>query len=73
MKNLPPVFIFAYDELWNLQYQMNGFLKKLLDADYLQLPDFGLGMLNQSIGLETPRDKSGGTLFEDNTPKSITV
>ena len=26
-KNLPPVFIFAYDELWNLQYQMNGFLK----------------------------------------------
>ncbi len=73
-KNLPPVFIFAYDELWNLQYQMNSFLKKLLDTEYLQLPDFWAWNVKPGqSGWKPHRDKSGGTLFEDNTPKSITV
>ncbi len=72
--NLPPVFIFAYDELWCLQYQINNFMKKLLNEDYYQLPDFWAWNVRPGQAGWTPhRDKSGGTLYENNKPKSITV
>lgn len=71
---LPPVFSFAYNELWELRTQLRGILSHLLNDEYQQLPDFWAWKVTAGeAGWPPHRDKSTVALLPDNKPKSVTV
>jgi hypothetical protein len=74
VKGLPPVFSFVFDELWELNRQLNDFLKTSLHDDYAMMPDFWAWMVQPGeAGWQPHRDKGPGCLFPDRSPKSLTV
>jgi hypothetical protein len=71
---LPPVFIFIYDEPWKIQYQTKNIVKKLIDGNYKLLPDFWAWHVEQGeSGWKEHRDKGAKSMFDDNSPKSLTL
>lgn len=71
-----PPFAFIYDEFWVLFHKLHTVLGGLLGNDYKILPDFWVWRVNperDDRGWSPHRDKGRTALFEDGTPKSITV
>lgn len=71
----PPVFVFVYDEFWQLISRMAWLVGELLGGEPKRLPDIWAWHLEPALaetGWEPHRDKGCKTLFEDGSPKSIT-
>lgn len=71
---LPPVFSFVYDEFWMIGTQLRHMVSMALHEEYVMLPDFWAWRVAPGQAGWTPhRDKLSGSLYEDKTPKSVTV
>jgi hypothetical protein len=74
--DLPPVFIFMFDETWECFFRLHPVLASLLGADYRLLPDFWTWHVDpakQESGWKPHRDKGKVSLAEDGSPLSLTV
>lgn len=71
---LPPVFAFAYDELWHVSTQLRNLVSCSLNTEYAMLPDFWAWRVAPGqAGWRPHRDKVSGSLYPDRSPKSVTV
>lgn len=76
MLGLPPVFVFIYDEIWQLAYQLSSTISCLLGEEYWMLPDFWAWHIDPAqaeAGWRPHRDKGYRSLREDGTPSSLTA
>ena len=74
--DLPPPFAFVYDEFWRPFFRIHNLLKYILGHTYAMLPDFWVWHVSpekSESGWRPHRDKGHHALFEDGTPKSLTV
>jgi Phytanoyl-CoA dioxygenase (PhyH) len=72
----PPVFGFVYDEFWLVFAKLDRLIAGILDGPYSVLPDFWawhVDPANDDSGWAPHRDKGRRALFEDGSPKSLTV
>ena len=75
-KDLPPPFAFVYDEFWRPFHRLRNVLEQVFGHSYLMLPDFWVWHVSPAkaeSGWSPHRDKGRKALFEDGTPKSLTV
>lgn len=75
-KGIPLPFTFVYDEYWLLFTKLGEIIKALLGEGYLRLPDFWTWHVDpqkDQSGWKPHRDKGHRSLFEDGSPKAITV
>jgi len=73
---LPPVFVFLYDEIWQLAYQLSSTITCLLGEQYWMLPDFWAWYIDPAhneAGWRPHRDKGYQALRADGTPNSLTA
>ena len=73
---LPVPFSFMYDEFWCLFYRLNRILEGMLGPGFLRLPDFWTWIVRPDradSGWRPHRDKGHAALFDDRSPKSVTV
>lgn len=74
--NIEPVWCFIYDEFWLLTTKVDAYIKSVLGEKYHKLPDmwaWHIDPANDERGWQAHRDRDPGTLFDDGSPKSITV
>ncbi|MDE2420880.1 MAG: phytanoyl-CoA dioxygenase family protein [Gammaproteobacteria bacterium] len=74
--DLPPVFIFLYDEIWQLAYQLSSTISCLLGEQFWMLPDFWAWHINPAhaeAGWKPHRDKGYQSLYPDGSPSSLTA
>lgn len=72
----PPVFIFLYDEVWQLAYQLSSTISCLLGEQYWMLPDFWAWYIDPAhteAGWKPHRDKGYHSLRADGSPSSLTA
>ena len=73
---LPAPFAFIYDEFWHPFHRLQNVLERVFGHTYLMLPDFWVWHVSPAkseSGWSPHRDKGRVALFEDGTPKSLTV
>jgi Phytanoyl-CoA dioxygenase (PhyH) len=73
---LPPVFMFVYDETWQLAYQLSSTISCFLGEQYWMLPDFWAWCIDPAkaeAGWKPHRDKGHKSLRPDGTPSSLTA
>jgi hypothetical protein len=73
---LPPVFIFMFDETWACFFRLHPVLASLLGTEYRALPDFWTWHIDpakQESGWKPHRDKGQVALASDGSPLSLTV
>jgi hypothetical protein len=73
---MPLPFSFVYDEFWCLYLRLNKVIESLLGPGFMRLPDFWAWLvdpLKDESGWSPHRDKNYKALFEDGSPKSITI
>jgi hypothetical protein len=76
IQDVPPVFAFVYDEFWSLFHFLHPLVGQIIGQDYFRLPDFWAWHIDPKTsesGFKPHRDKGPRALFEDGTPKSLTV
>jgi Phytanoyl-CoA dioxygenase (PhyH) len=74
--DLPTPFAFVYDEFWHPFQRLRHVLEQVFGRPYLMLPDFWVWHVSPAkaeSGWSPHRDKGRMSLFEDGTPKSLTV
>lgn len=74
--SIPLAFCFVFDEFWKVFLKLHFAIEVVLGRDYLRLPDFWswrIDPVTEGRGWKPHRDKSGDVLFEDGSPKSISV
>jgi len=72
---VPPTFLFVFDEVWECFYSLNAMLSHFL-GDYRLLPDFWVWHVDPSheeAGWAPHRDKGRVSLGPDGRPLSLTV
>jgi hypothetical protein len=72
----PAVFGFVYDEFWLAFGKLDRLIAGILDGPYAALPDFWawhIDPASDDSGWAPHRDKGRHALFEDGSPKSLTV
>ncbi|MEQ8250005.1 MAG: phytanoyl-CoA dioxygenase family protein [Oceanibaculum nanhaiense] len=75
-KRIPPPFAYIYDEFWIVFYKLHGVFQTLLGPSYKVLPDFWVWHVDPKTaesGWQPHRDKGWLALFEDGSPKALTV
>jgi hypothetical protein len=73
---LPTPFSFIYDEFWCLYFRLNKLLAGVLGQGFLRLPDFWTWLVDpkrSQSGWRPHRDKDFRSLFDDRSPKSVTI
>ena len=73
---LPLPFAFVYDEFWCLYLRLNHVIESLIGPGFLRLPDFWAWLVDpqkDESGWSPHRDKNHKALFEDGSPKSVTI
>lgn len=74
--DIPPVFIFLFDEAWAAFYRQHHMIANFLGADYQMLPDFWAWHVDpkrDQAGWRPHRDKGHQALAADGSPLSLTV
>jgi hypothetical protein len=74
--DLPPPFLFMFDEAWNAFRALQPMLASLLGDDYWMLPDFWTWHVDPKAGesgWKPHRDKGAMSLAPDGSPLSLTV
>lgn len=74
--NIPPVFLFIFDEAWECFYRLHPVFEQLLGPDYKMLPDFWAWHVKpelQESGWKPHRDKGRRALAKDGSPLSVTM
>jgi hypothetical protein len=74
--DLSPLFAFLYDEFWYPFFKLRPLLGALLGGQYSLLPDFWILNVDPrkgEAGWRPHRDKGRRALFDDGSPKSVTV
>ena len=74
--DIPPAFIFLFDETWECFYSLHPMLKAFLGENYKILPDFWTWRLdpkNADAGWRPHRDKGRNALNANSDPVSLTV
>lgn len=75
-ENLPPPFLFLFDEPWACFYSLHGVMAGILGNDYRILPDFWLWHVDpkkRESGWPPHRDKGPMALARDGSPLSLTI
>lgn len=75
-RHVPEAFCFMYDEFWCLFYKLNKIIEALLGPEFARLPDFWAWKIDPNkseSGWAPHRDRGYKALFEDRSPKSVTV
>jgi hypothetical protein len=73
---LPVPFAFIYDEFWCLYFRLNKIIETVLGPGFVRLPDFWTWLIKpqqSETGWQPHRDRHYKALFEDRTPKAVTV
>jgi hypothetical protein len=73
---IPLPFAFVYDELWLAFQSLSRFLSTALGEDYRALPDFWVWHVKpneDSAGWGPHRDRVQPTIYDDNSPQTLTV
>lgn len=73
---IPLPFSYVYDEFWSLFLRVNKIIEKVLGPGFLRLPDFWTWRVDprrSESGWSPHRDKNYLSLFEDRSPKSMTI
>jgi len=74
--DIPPAFIFLFDEAWECFYALNPLLTAFLGAGYRILPDFWTWHIDPAAaesGWRPHRDKGRAALASDGSPLLLTV
>ncbi|MBI1180970.1 MAG: hypothetical protein GC201_10460 [Alphaproteobacteria bacterium] len=74
--DIPPAFIFLFDETWQCFYALDPMLRYFLGDGYKVLPDFWTWHVDPAAneaGWRPHRDKGRQALAADGTPVSLTV
>jgi hypothetical protein len=74
--DIPPAFIFLFDETWQCFFALDPMLKHFLGSGYRILPDFWTWHVDPEAdesGWRPHRDKGRKSLAADGTPLSLTV
>ena len=74
--NIPPTFIFLFDETWACFRSLDPVLSRILGPDYRMLPDFWTWHVDPQAGeagWRPHRDKGYRSLGPDRKPLSLTV
>jgi hypothetical protein len=74
--DIPPAFIFLFDEAWECFQTLNPLLTNLLGSGYQILPDFWAWHIDPAAGesgWRPHRDKGRAALAPDGSPLSLTV
>jgi len=74
--DMQPVWCFMYDEFWLLTIRIDAYIKSLLGERYHKLPDmwaWHIDPAKEERGWEAHKDRDFGTLWDDGSPKSISV
>ena len=74
--DIPPAFIFLFDETWECFFALDPMLRGFLGPGYRVLPDFWTWRLDPSradAGWRPHRDKGRVALTADGAPQSLTV
>lgn len=74
--DIPPPFLFLFDEPWECFYRLHPLFSRILGDGYRLLPDFWAWHVDpakQQSGWTPHRDKGGHSLAKDGTPLSLTV
>ena len=74
--DIPPAFIFLFDETWKCFYSLHPMLTHFLGKDYKVLPDFWTWHVDPAqneSGWRPHRDKGRNALGANNVPLSLTV
>jgi len=74
--DIPPAFIFLFDEAWECFFALDPMLRSFLGANYKILPDFWTWRLDPrraDAGWRPHRDKGRMALTADSGPASLTV
>jgi hypothetical protein len=74
--DIPPAFIFLFDETWECFFALDPMLRGLLGEGYKILPDFWTWRLDPAradAGWRPHRDKGHRALAPDRSPLSLTV
>jgi hypothetical protein len=74
--DIPPAFIFLFDEAWECFHALRPMLTHFLGEDYKVLPDFWTWHVDPQageVGWQPHRDKGKVSLSADGAPLSLTV
>lgn len=74
--DIPPAFIFLFDEVWECFQALRPVLAHFLGEDYKLLPDFWAWHVDPQageVGWQPHRDKGKASLSADGAPLSLTV
>lgn len=74
--NIPPVFIFLFDEAWAAFHRQHATIQALIGPNYQVLPDFWAWHVDPKAGQagwRPHRDKGHIGLRADGAPKSLTI
>ncbi len=74
--DIPPAFIFLFDETWKCFYSLHPMLTHFLGKDYRVLPDFWTWHVDPAqseSGWRPHRDKGRNSLASNGVPLSLTV
>ena len=74
--NIPPVFVFLFDEAWACFRSLEPMLNRMLGSGYRMLPDFWAWHVDPQAGeagWAPHRDKGRHALAPDGSPLSLTV
>lgn len=75
-QQIPPPFLFLFDEAWQAFASLSGLITHVLGMGYLILPDFWVWHLDpqkQDAGWAPHRDKGRMSLAPDGSPLSLTI
>ena len=74
--DMHPVWCFVYDEFWFLTTRIHSYIKSVLGSRYRKLPEmwaWHVDPAKQERGWAIHRDRGPETLFEDGTPKALSI
>ncbi len=74
--NIPPVFMFLFDEAWAAFYRQHQLIAMFLGSDYQVMPDFWVWHVDPragQAGWRPHRDKGRRALAADGSPLSLTM
>lgn len=70
---LPAAFIGVYDETWTIIAQLQDVIDGMFDGKSAMVPDFWASHTVSSASLTAGRKRAGKGIYEDGTPKNVTV
>lgn len=74
--DMHPVWCFVYDEFWVLSTKIHSYIKSALGSRYRKLPEmwaWHVDPAKQERGWKIHRDRGPDTIFEDGTPKALSI